>query len=154
MNQKLKLWPNSKTQILTKLKKLKFGGKNQNLNCEKTKILTKLEKLNLWQNQILRKQKNQILTKLKKSNCDESFKKILFWQNSKTQNMTQLKLWQNSKTNLVKKKNPIVRKKIVTKLKNSNGDESHKKTSILTKLKNSNYKKITNSKNDKPQKMK
>ena len=67
MNQKLKLWPNSKTQILTKLKKLKFGGKKQNLNCEKTKILTKLknwicDKTKFWEN-----------------------KKIKFWQNSKNQ---------------------------------------------------------------------
>ena len=60
--QKLKLWWNSKTQILMKLK---------NSNCDETK-------------------KTQIVMKLKKSNCDETQQLKLRW-NSKTQIMMKLK---------------------------------------------------------------
>ena len=42
--QKLKLWPNSKTQIVTKLKKTQIVTKLKNSNCDKT------QKLKLWQN--------------------------------------------------------------------------------------------------------
>ena len=53
--QKLKLWQNSKTQIVTKLKKF-----------------------------FLQNSKTQILTKLKNSNSDKT-KQIKLWKNSKTQ---------------------------------------------------------------------
>ena len=99
-NQKLKLWPNSKTQMVTKVK---------NSNRDKT-----LKKKLLWQ-----KGKTQIK---KKSNCDITKKNSNFDITKKTQNVTvvivkkqldtSLKLCQNSKT------------WIATKLKNSNCDKT------------------------------
>ena len=76
-NQKLNLWHNSKTQIVS-LKTLKTCDQIKNSNFDKTKkkIVRKLkknsncdktQKLKLWQNS-----KNQIVTELKKSNCDSS----------------------------------------------------------------------------------
>ena len=56
--QELKMWQNSKTLIVTKLK-TQIVTKLKNLSCDKT------QKLKLWQNS-----KNQIVTKLKNSNCD------------------------------------------------------------------------------------
>ena len=92
----LKLWWNSKSQILMKPK---------NSNCDET------QKLKLWwisNTQIVTKLKNsfcdenQIVMKLKNSNCDET-PKVKFWRNSKTQivktsitqNVTKLKFGQN-----------------------------------------------------------
>ena len=59
--QKLKLWSNSKTQILIK-KNLKtwIVMKLKNSNCDET------QNLKLWQNS-----KAQIMTKLLNSNCDK-----------------------------------------------------------------------------------
>ena len=70
--QKLKLWQNSKSQIVTKLKNLNFDKtrKPENSNCDTTKIVTKLKKIKLGQNaktQIVTKLKTQIVTKLKNS---------------------------------------------------------------------------------------
>ena len=77
---KQKVWQNSKTKIVTKLKnsnsdqtqKLKlwrfFGIKLKKSICDK------IQKIKYWQNsktQIATK-KNQIVTKLKNSNCDSS----------------------------------------------------------------------------------
>ena len=55
--QKLKLWPNSKTWIVTKQNKIFFLTKLENLICDKT------QKLKLWQNS-----RTEIVTKLKKLN--------------------------------------------------------------------------------------
>ena len=57
--QKLKLWQNSKTLIVTKLKK-KLNGKLKNLNCDKS------QKLNLWQ--------TQNGGTIENSNCDKTQK--------------------------------------------------------------------------------
>ena len=152
------MWLNSKTQIVTKLK---------NTNCDQNK-----KKFKLWQNsktQIVTKlknsnydktKKNPIVTKLKKSNCDPT-QKIKLLHHSVVKVVTvvrvvrvvtvvtkkfshfflSLKFWHNLKT------------QIVTKLKNSNFDQTQKhklwqdstlkflqnsKTQIVTKLKNLN----------------
>ena len=74
---KQKVWQNSKTKIVTKLK---------NSNSDQT------QKLKLWR---------FFGIKLKKSICDK-IQKIKYWQNSKTQIATKkIKLWQNSKTQIV-----------------------------------------------------
>ena len=83
-NQKLKLWWNSKTQIVMKLK---------NLNCDETK------KLKLWQ-----KLKNSILTKFKlwqNSNCDKI--QMREKKSKKNQILTKFKLWKNLKTQIMTK---------------------------------------------------
>ena len=84
-NRKLKLWQDSKTQIVTKLKMW------QNSSCDKAQIETKLK---LWQNYNYEKNykcdKTKIVTKLINSNYDKT-PKLKLWQNSK------LKLWQNLK---------------------------------------------------------
>ena len=67
---KIKLWHNSKTQIVSEIK---------NSNCDKT------QQLKLWPNS-----KTQNVTKLKISNCDKT-QKLKLWQNSKTQIVTKLK---------------------------------------------------------------
>ena len=77
--QKLKLWLNSKTQIVTKLK---------NSNCDNAQTLK------LWQNS-----KTQKMTKLKNSNCDKSNKK----KPKNIDKAQKLKTWQNSKTQIVTK---------------------------------------------------
>ena len=84
--QTLQVWKNSKTQIVTKLKKnvtrLKHSnrGKTENWNCDETQKLKyncdKAQKLKLWQHS-----KIQIVTKLKNSNCDKT-QKIKLWQNT------------------------------------------------------------------------
>ena len=76
------MWKNSKTQILTKLKKS---------NCDKTKK-------KLWQNSKIQigkkiKLEKQMVTKLIKSNCDQ-FQKL---NKSNCDNTQKLKLWQKSK---------------------------------------------------------
>ena len=82
---KLKLWLNSKTQIVTKLKKKS--------SCDYTQIVTKLK---LWQNsncdstqivttQIVTKLKPQIVTQLKHFICDKT---------KKTQTVIKLQLGQ------------------------------------------------------------
>ena len=78
--QKLKLWQNLKTEIVTKLKKNVTTCKS---NCVKT------QKLELWQ-----KSKTQIVTKLKNRKCDK----------------TQLKLWQLKNSNCDNSKSQTVRK--------------------------------------------
>ena len=85
--QKIKLWPNRKNHIVTKLK---------NSNHGKTEIVTKLK---LWQNSNYDKtkkktkcNKTQIVKNFKNSNCDKT-QQLKFWQNSKTQ-IWQLELWQ------------------------------------------------------------
>ena len=73
--QKLKMWQNSKTQIVTKLKtsncdktqKIQFETKLKSTNCDKS------QKLKLWQNKKLK------LWQLKKSNCDKT-QKLKLWQ--------------------------------------------------------------------------
>ena len=90
--KKLKLWWNSKTQIVMKLK---------NSNCDKT------QKLKLWRNlkpKLWWISNTQIVMKLKNSNCDE-IQKLKMWWNSKTKMVTtqKLKLWQNSKTQMMTK---------------------------------------------------
>ena len=105
--QKLKLWQNL-IHILTNFDQTKIVRKLKNLSCDKTQMVTKLkisngdkaQKLKLWQNQNI-----QIATKLN-SNSDHSTSK----KNSKTQTATKL-------NNLNVKK-----KKIMSKLKNSNSD--------------------------------
>ena len=103
--QKIKLWWNSKIQIVIKLK---------NSNGDKT------PKLKLWKNP-----ETQIVTKQKKITCDltQIVTKLKLGQNSnfdKTQIVIKLKtkkkikLWQNSKT------------KFLTKLKNSISDKTQK----------------------------
>ena len=64
-SQKTKLWQNSKTQIVSKIKTQNTQNltKLQNSNCDKT------PKINLWQNR-----KTQIMTKLKNSKCDKTQK--------------------------------------------------------------------------------
>ena len=76
--QKVLMWQNSKTQIVTKLKK-ENCDKTQNLNCDKT------QKLKLRQNL-----KTQIVTKLKYLNCDKTKKNPLILTKRKKS-----KLWQN-----------------------------------------------------------
>ena len=84
--QKLKLWQNSKTRIVTKLK---------NSNFDNVKNVTKLK---LWQNSKCERKKKlknskcdkiQIMTKLKNSKCDNN-QKFNLWHNSKTQIVTKL----------------------------------------------------------------
>ena len=77
--QKLKLWQNSNTQIVTKVEnsETEIVTKLKNSNCDKT------QKLKFWQNS-----KTQIVTKLKNSNCEQtknsnyglSKKKLKLWQ--------------------------------------------------------------------------
>ena len=127
--QKLKLWKNLKTQIVTK----------KNINCDKT------QKLKLWQNS-----KTHIVTKLNNSNCDTvvtvetvvtvvtGVTGVTFFilnncdktrnrqivtkrKNSNFDKTQNLNFWRNSEI------------QIVTKLNNTNCD----KTQIVTKLKNS-----------------
>ena len=124
------------------LKQKKFTKKNQNVTKPKTQIYKieklkcdKTQKLKMWQNS-----KTWNVTKLKNSKCDKT-QKLKMWQNSQTQNETKLtkltnlkcdnkiKMWQNSKydnskTQNVKKTTP--KTQIVTKLKNSNSDETQK----------------------------
>ena len=99
---KPKMWQNTKTQIVTKLKK--------NLNCDKTENLNfdKTQTLKSWQNST-----TLILTKLKTTNCGKTNKNFKLWQNSK------IIWWHNSN-------NPIV-----TQLKKSYCDKT-KKNQILT----------------------
>ena len=91
--QKLKLWPNSNTQIGTKLKRsncdktwiviyLKLW---ENSNCDKTQVVATLK---LWQNSNC-EIKNQ---KLKNSKCDKTWE-LKLWQNSKTEMLTKLEIW-------------------------------------------------------------
>ena len=93
VNQKLKVWGNSKTQIVMKLK---------NSNCDEIQKLKLLFNSGTW-----------LLMKLKNSNWFET-QKLKWWQNSKTQIVikknsncqkfnydntqivTKLKLWQKS----------------------------------------------------------
>ena len=132
--QQLKLWHDSKTQIVTKLK---------NSNYDKTKKNSKL-----WLNS-----KIQIVTNLKNSNCDKTIKKKL-WQNSKTQigtGVTEATVVTEVTTKfnrvfffiLFCPYNSITQ--IVTKLKNTNCDKIQKlrlrqnsKTQIVASLKNLN----------------
>ena len=95
--QKLKLWPNLRTQMATKLKKS---------ICDKTQILK------LWQNS-----KSQIVTKLKNSNCDKT-QKLKLWQlkNSNCDKTQKLKLWPNSKTPNCEKINSNCDKNLKLKL--------------------------------------
>ena len=74
--QQLNFRQNSKTSIVTKLKKL---DKTQKLR------LSQNWKLKRWQNS-----KTQIVTKLIYSNCDKT-QKLKFWQNPKTQIVTKVK---------------------------------------------------------------
>ena len=106
---KLKLWQNSKTQIVTILK---------NSRSDKTQSETKLKlKLKLWQIS-----NTQIVTKLKFSNCEKTqnfiVKKLQKLNCDKTQT---LKLWQNWTTqtarNLTLKLWQILYTQILTKLK-------------------------------------
>ena len=79
--EKLKLWWNSKTQIVIKFYTWNFDEtKLKRWQNSKTKIVTKL--------------KTQIVTKLKNSNCDRA--QIV---RSKTQN---LKMWQNLRTQIIR----------------------------------------------------
>ena len=90
----LKLWQNSKNQIVTKLKisncdntqKLKLG------KTSKTQIVTKLKNSN--------SDKTQILKLCQNSNCDKT-QKLKLWQNSKTQIVTKLKISNCDKTQKV-----------------------------------------------------
>ena len=81
----LKLWQNSKTLIITKLK-------NSNFEEKKTKIQT------------VTKLKTTILSKKykKKSNCDKTHK-LKLWQNSKTPIVTNSKTLKGDKTKQQKK---------------------------------------------------
>ena len=65
--QKLKLWLNSKTQIVKKLKNSISDETQKNLNGDKT------QKLKWWQNS-----KIQMVTKLKNSNYDKTQKPKLW----------------------------------------------------------------------------
>ena len=122
---KLKLWHNSKTQVVTTLKKTQM----------------KTEQLKLLQNSI-----TQTVTKLKISNYNnlnldksktlsvKKFKKINMWQNSNTQNVTNFKsfkTWQKLKDLLNKSKRD--------KTQNWNCDKTpiltNSTTQIVTKLK-------------------
>ena len=81
--QKLKLWQNSKTPIVTNLKNL---------------IYDETQKLTLWQNSLI-----QIVTKLKNSNCDHTQKlNIVTKINSNCVKSQKLKLWQNLTVVIVK----------------------------------------------------
>ena len=154
--KKLKFWHNSncdKAQIMTKPELW------QNSNFDKTWIVTNLK---WWQNwkceektQIVINSTTEIVMKLKNSNCDKTLK-LKLWQNSKTHSdktqklkllkknsknlcETKPKLWQNLRTQTMTKK--YSKNQIVTKLKNSNCDESQivikiKKTQLVTKLTN------------------
>ena len=176
--QKLKLWPNSKAQIVTKLssdscersdrsdsfessvsskrKHFLFFSSLKSSQNTKTKIVTKLKNSNFDKTQ------TQIVTRLKNSNYDKT-QKLKLWQNAKTQiamklkntncDKTQkLKIWQNSKT------------QIVTKHKHFNCDETlkHKswknsKTRMAKKnktLKTQILTKLKNSNCDQSQKLK
>ena len=86
--QKLKLWQNSKNQILT----------NKKLKCDQT-CEGKKHKPKLWNRNL-----TKIVKNFKNSNCDKT-RKLKLWQNSKNQIMTKLKknikLWQNSKSQIV-----------------------------------------------------
>ena len=73
-NQKLKLWQNAKTQIVTKLKL--WGIKLKITKCDKTQIVTKLDNSNDDKN-------------LKTHYCDKTQNLIV----SKTQIVKELKLW-------------------------------------------------------------
>ena len=114
-NQNLKMWQNSKTQNVTNSQKLK---------CDTT------QKLKMWQNsklQTVTKPKNPKQNKRKNSKCDQTQK---------------LKMLQNSKTKMWKKK-----KKNVTKLIHQNREKKtqklklwpNSKNQILTKVRNSNW---------------
>ena len=72
--QELKLWPNSKTQLMSKLKKNNIFTKLKNCdNCDKIKKKNsncdQTQKLKLWQNS-----NTQIVTELKNSNFDKTLK--------------------------------------------------------------------------------
>ena len=103
--QELKLWPNSKTQLMSKLTFL--------LNLKIVTVVTKLKK------------NTQIVTKLKNSNCEKNLK-LKKLSNSKTQIVTKLKysnydrtqrlkVWQNLKIQ--------IGKELKTQLKNSTCDK-------------------------------
>ena len=117
--QKLKLWQNSQSQIVTKLKNLNHDSNQklkvwQNSNCAKT------EKLKLWQTS-----KTQIFTtqspKLgQNSNYEEekktqilTTKKLKLWQKSRTQIVTKLKTWNCDKTQIMTNLNLWEEKKTV-----------------------------------------
>ena len=70
-NQKIKLWLNSKTQIVMKLKNSKWD-EHQNSNWDETQKL-----------ELRRNSKTQIVMKLKNSYCDE-IQKLKLWWNSNT----------------------------------------------------------------------
>ena len=118
--KKLKLWQNSKTQIVTKLKNSncdKTQIVKKNSNCENTQIMTQLKNSKC--------DKTQTMTMLNNSNCVKTKKTQILEKNSncnKTQTVIKLKLWQISKS------------QIVTQLKNSNCDNTQK-TQIVTNLK-------------------
>ena len=129
--QKHKLWQNSKTQIVTKLKL--WRKKLKKSKCHKTQIVPNLRTQIKYQNS-----KTQIVTKLKNLNCvkNASFNEtqiVMKFENSICAETQKLKLWQNwycDKTH------------IATKLKNSNYDKTQKlklwqnpKTQIVTKPK-------------------
>ena len=95
--QKLKLWWNSETQIVLKLK---------NTKCDKTK-----------KNQIVTKLKNLTVTKLKKTNNFDKTQKLWLWQNSKCDKNLIVK--KNQKIKMWKTQS-------VTKLKNINDDKTQK----------------------------
>ena len=117
-HKKLKLGPNSETEIVTNLKNSKCD-KTQKLkwwpyqNCKKKKVKnshcdkTFFSFTTFLSHEIvfLKKSKNQIVTTLKNSNCVKTQK---------------LKLRQNSKTQVVTK----VKNQILTKIKNSNCDKT------------------------------
>ena len=109
----LKWWQNSKTQIVTKLKKNQIVTKLKKKSyCDKTQKLKMGSKkiVELWQN--LSCDKTQIVTKLKlgqKSSCD------------KAQIGTKIKLWR--KTFFFKS---VWKTQIVTELENSNYDKTQK----------------------------
>ena len=118
--QKLKLWPNSKLQIMRNLKDSNCD-KTQKYNCDqtnfflfwqnsKTQISDKILKPKFW-----KKKKNIyiIMTKLINLNT-ENTQKLISWQNSNYDQTQKLKFWQNFTT------------QILTKLKNSNSDKTKK----------------------------
>ena len=78
-NKKLKIWQNSKTQNVTKLKM------GQNSICHKTQNVTQLK---MWQNSKCDKtSKSQSVTKLTKTQNVKK-EKIQMWPSSKTKNKT------------------------------------------------------------------
>ena len=87
---KLKLWWNSKTQIVIKFKNSN-AEKLKHSNCDKT------QKLKLWKNSQYEEKKlknstcdrTQIVTKLENSNYDTT-QKLKLWQKSETQILTKL----------------------------------------------------------------